>query len=81
MSKIVTLRLDKKIYDLFWKLAKSDNRPLSNFIETSALRFIESNEYVDDFEMEEIQNNKDLNSSLKKALKDVKNKKGKMVEL
>lgn len=79
MSKTVTLRLDDKIYNKFRDLAESDNRPISNFIETSVLRFIESNEYVDEFEMAEIRNNTSLNNSIKRGLKDVKAKRGNLV--
>ena len=79
MSKTVTLRLNENIYKLFRAMAESDNRTLSNFIETSALRYIEEHEYVDDFEMNEIRSNQQLNRSLKRALKDMKAKKGKFV--
>ena len=80
MSKTVTLRLNDKIYKLFRNLAENENRPLSNFIETSVLRFIENNQFVDEYEMAEIQNNQDLNRSLKRALKDAKAKRGRLVE-
>ncbi len=80
MSKTITLRLHENIYDLFKALAESDNRTLSNFIETSALRYIEEHEYVDDYEMEEIRGNLQLNKSLKRALKDMKSQKGTFVE-
>lgn len=80
MSKTVTLRLNDKIYKLFRNLAESENRPLSNFIETSVLRFIENSQFVDEYEMAEIQNNQDLNRSLKRALKDAKAKRGRLVE-
>lgn len=80
MSKTVTLRLNQNIYELFKSMAESDNRTLSNFIETSALRYIEEHEYVDDYEMEEIRENKQLNRSLKRALKDMKSQKGYFVE-
>ncbi len=80
MSKTVTLRLNENIYDLFRAMAESDNRTLSNFIETSALRYIEQHEYVDDYEMDEIRENQQLNRSLKRAIKDMKSQKGKFVE-
>jgi predicted transcriptional regulator len=80
MSKTVTLRLNDKIYTLFRNLAERENRPLSNFIETSVLRFIENSQFVDEFEMAEIQSNQDLNRSLKRALKDVKAQRGRFVE-
>ena len=80
MSKIVTLRLKDNIYQLFRTLAESDNRTLSNFIETSTLRYIEGQEYVDDYEMNEIRGNQELNTSLKRALKDIKAQRGNFVE-
>lgn len=72
MSKTVTLRLKEDTYELFMKLAKHDNRPLSNFIETAALRFIDDSEYVDSFEMSEIVKNDELNASIKRGLEDAK---------
>ncbi len=80
MPKTVTLRLNDKIYKLFRNLADGENRPLSNFIETSVLRFIEHNQYVDEYEMSEIQSNQELNKSLKRALKDVKAQRGRFIE-
>ncbi|NQV74072.1 CopG family transcriptional regulator [bacterium] len=79
MSKTVTLRLDEAVYNRFKLLAKDDNRPLSNYIETAALRFVEENEYVDEFEMSEINSNADLNKSLKKGLNDATSQRGKFV--
>ena len=76
MSKTITLRLDEKVYRRFRTLAERDNRPISNFIETAALRFIESEQFVDEFEMEEIRGNTGLNRSLKQGLKDAAAKRG-----
>ena len=76
MTKTVTLRLDLKKYKIFKAFAETDNRTLSNFIETATLRYIEENEYVDDFEMEEIRNNKELLLSLKRGHEDVKKRRG-----
>ncbi len=70
MSKKVTLRLDNDVYDRFRSLAEQDNRSLANFIETAALRFVESEQFVDDFEMDEIRANRSLNRSLKRGLKE-----------
>ena len=80
MSKTVTLRLNDKIYELFRNLAESENRPLSNFIETSVIRYIEHNQFVDEYEMAEIHGNQALTRSLKRALKDVKAQRGRFVE-
>lgn len=80
MSKTVTLRLNDKIYDMFRNLAESENRPLSNFIETSVLRFIEHSQFVDEYEMAEIRSNQSLNRSLKRAFKDAEAERGHLVE-
>ena len=80
MSKTITLRLSDESYKIYRKLADRDNRPISNFIETAVKRFVEHNIYVDEFEMEEIQNNKELNRSLKRGLSDMKKKIGKLVD-
>jgi len=80
MSKTITLRLSDENYKVFKKIADRDNRPISNFIETAVKRFIEHNIYIDDFEMEEIKNNTELNKSLKHGLSDMKSKKGRFVD-
>jgi len=79
MSKTITLRLSEENYKIYRKLADSDNRPISNFIETAVKRFIEHNVFVDEFEMEEIRNNTELNKSIKRGLSDMKQRKGRLV--
>jgi len=79
MSKTVTLRLDDRVYRRFRELAQRDNRPLSNFIETAATRFLELEQFIDEFEMQEIRSNKPLNQSLKRGLADAGAKRGKFV--
>ena len=76
MSKTVTLRLDEEVYHKLKTLAARDNRPLSNFIETATLRYVEYGQFVDEFEMEEIRGNEELIRSLKRAQRDVKAKRG-----
>ena len=76
MSKTVSLRLDEKVYRRLRRLAEQDNRPISNFIETAALRFVESAQFVDEFEMDEIRGNPSLNRSLNQGLKDAKARRG-----
>lgn len=80
MSRTVTIRLKNNIYEMFRKLAEDDNRTLSNFIETSVLRFIDSSEYLDEYEMAEINTNNSLNHSIKRGLQDAKLKKGRFVK-
>ena len=72
MSKTVTLRLPEATYERFRTLAERDNRPLSNFIETAASRYVETEQFVDEFEMAEIAANPELNRSLKRGIKDAK---------
>lgn len=72
MSKTVTLRLDDQVYEKFRGMANHDNRPISNFIETAALRFVQEHEYVDEFEMAEIRSNTPLNRSIKSGVRDAK---------
>ncbi len=79
MSKTVTLRLDDKVYRIFREMATYDNRPLSNFIETAALRFVEECEYVDEFEMAEINDNTSLKHSIKNGIRDAKAGRGHFV--
>lgn len=79
MSKTVTLRLDELAYGKLRHWAQRDNRPLSNFIETAALRFIEEHEGADEFEMAEIAGNKPLTESLARGLKDAKAGRGRFV--
>jgi predicted DNA-binding protein len=76
MPKTITIRLNDAIYNIFKKLAEEENRTLSNFIETAAIRYIEEVENVDEFEMTEIRNNKSLNQSLKQGVKDAKQRQG-----
>jgi len=76
MSKVVTLRIDEKKYRIFRILASQENRPLSNFIETATMRYIEEHQLVDDFEMEEIDANEPLRKSLTRGLEDYRSGKG-----
>lgn len=47
LKKVITLRLDKALYNHIEKLAKKENRSVNNFIETvliDATKFYEPNE-------------------------------------
>ncbi|HOO76726.1 MAG TPA: ribbon-helix-helix protein, CopG family [bacterium] len=79
MSKTVTLRLSEPTYERFRTLAERENRPLSNFIETAASRYVETEQFVDEFEMAEIETNPELNRSLKRGIKDAKAGRGRFV--
>ena len=79
MSKTVTLRLPEPTYERFRALAERENRPLSNFIETAASRYVETEQFVDEFEMAEIEANSELNRSLKRGIKQAKAGRGRFV--
>jgi predicted transcriptional regulator len=76
MPKTITLRLDDDRYEIFKRLAEQENRPISNFIETATLRYIQSVEYADEFEMAEIKANKDLNECLQRGIVDARSGRG-----
>jgi len=79
MSKTVTLRVDEPVYRTFRILADRENRPLSNFIQTAALRYVEEHTVIDEFEMAEIEGNAALNRSLKRAYADMAKRRGRFV--
>ena len=80
MSKTVTLRLDDEVYELFLKAAKSENRPMSNLIETAALSRIREQQFVDDTEMSEILANESLLKRMQKGARDSRLGKGRFVD-
>jgi hypothetical protein len=59
--------------------AEADNRPLSNFIETAARRYIDENGLVDAYEMKEITENKALHQSIQRGHRDAKAGRGRFV--
>ena len=79
MAKTVTLRLDDEVYSVFLEAAKAENRPLSNLIETAALRYLETVEFADDFEEAELRANASLQRSLRRGRADAKARRGRFV--
>ena len=80
MHKTVTLRLKNDVYKIFSEIAKSENRSLSNFIETAALQNVREQQFVDDVEMAEIMSNADLLERLKEGSTEAKQLKGRFVD-
>ncbi len=72
MPKVVTIRLGEEEYNRIKAAAQADNRPISNFIETATLRFLEQTEFADEREMAEIRADKKLMTSLQAATADIK---------
>ena len=81
MARTITLRINEPLLEKFKRHAQIENRSLSNFIETATLKYLEEVDLANDFEMEDILNNKNLMMNLKKGSADAKNKKGRFVEI
>lgn len=79
MPKTLTLRIDDETYKAFAKRARSENRSLSNFIETAVKEHIRECDFADDSEMAEILANERLVERLKKGSKDAKSRKGTLI--
>ncbi|MEK6690413.1 MAG: CopG family transcriptional regulator [Nitrospirota bacterium] len=79
MPKTITLRLDDEIYKKFSNAASEEHRSISNLIETLALKKLDEDMLVDDFEMKEIFSNTRLLKKLEKGHSHAKMKKGRLV--
>ena len=65
LIQVITSRLQENKFQKFKQLAECDKQSISNFIENVDLRYIEEEEYLDDFKNEEIFSNKELIGSIK----------------
>jgi len=79
MSRIVTLRLDDEAYRELREAAEAENRPLSNLIETAALRRIREERFADDAEMSEILGNERLLRRLRAGSRLARLRKGRFI--
>jgi len=79
MPKTVTLRLSDETYQLLLEAAVSENRPLSNLIETAAVYRVREAQFADDAEMAEILDNEKLRARLRTGSKDARLRKGRFV--
>ncbi len=77
--KTLTLRLDDLTYNLFLSFARSDNRPISNMIETAARKHLEECLFVTETEMHGIHQDKHLTEKLKAGSRAARQKKGRFV--
>ena len=80
MYKTITLRLKDEIYNIFFEMAKAENRSISNLIETAALNNIREQQFVDDVEMAEILSNQDLIRRIREGSNEARKLKGRFVE-
>lgn len=80
MSKTITLRISEDNYNLLKAYAKSENRKLSNALETLAMKRLEEELFVDRFEMDGILADRDLLERLKAGHAQAKKGQGRFVE-
>jgi len=71
--KTVTMRVDDSIYDMIKLAAEGQKRNLSNFIEFATMQYLTSSQFVENEEMTEIMNDKELVQNLMNGLDDFKN--------
>ncbi|MEK7377095.1 MAG: ribbon-helix-helix protein, CopG family [Candidatus Margulisiibacteriota bacterium] len=76
MTKTVTLRIDVDTIKRFDARAKIENRTISNFIETAALKYVEEAEAADEFETDEILKDEQLLKRLRKGTMDARKRRG-----
>lgn len=79
MPKTITLRLEDEIYKKFSEAAIEEHRSISNLIETLALKKLDEDILVEDFEMKEIFSNTKLLKKLEKGHSHAKMRKGTLV--
>ena len=70
--KTLTMRVDDSIYQMIKAAADGQKRNISNFIEFATLQYLTSVQYVDNNEMNEILNDKELVQNLKDGFKNLK---------
>lgn len=71
--RTVTMRVDDSIYDMIKLAAEGQKRNLSNFIEFATMQYLTSSQFVENDEMAEIINDKELVNNLMDGLNDLKN--------
>ena len=77
--KTLTMRVDDSVYQMIKTAAQGQKRNISNFIEFATLQYLTSVQYVDNSEMNEILNDKELVQNLQNGLKDLKARNYKIV--
>ena len=67
------MRVDDSIYNMIKLAADGQKRNLSNFIEFATMQYLTSSQFVDNNEMQEILEDKELVQNLMNGLDDFKN--------
>lgn len=80
MVKVITLRLSDEEYKMISAAARTERRPISNFITAKVMEEIEESYYIDPIEMGQINSDKKLLEKLKTGHHDTFEKKGRFVD-
>ena len=80
MSKTITLRISEDHYEAFKRYAQTENRKISNAIETLAMKQLDSASFTDEYETAGILSDEALLKRLKEGTKQAKARKGRLVE-
>lgn len=67
------MRVDDSVYDMIKLAAEGQKRNISNFIEFATVQYLTSSQFVENDEMTEIMNDKELVQNLINGLNDFKN--------
>ena len=67
------MRVDDSVYEMIKLAAEGQKRNLSNFIEFATMQYLTSSQFVENDEMAEIMNDKELVKNLMDGLNDFKN--------
>lgn len=79
MARTITLRVSDGDYRLFRTCAEAERRPLSNLIQTYALKHLEECSLVSEAEMEQIASDEHLTSRLRAGSRDARKRRGRFV--
>lgn len=80
MSKTVTLRISEDHHALLKAYAKSENRKLSNAVETLVLKQLDEETFVDRYKMEGLLTDKNLLARLRAGHHQAKKNRGRFVD-
>jgi len=70
--KTLTIRVDDDVYNMIKLASDGAKRNISNFIEYATIQYLTSSQYIDNNEMSEILEDKQLLKSLDQGLKEAK---------
>ncbi len=80
MTKTITVRINDESYNMIKTAAEGSKRTISNFMEYATISYLSQEAFVDDEEMDDILNDDELMRNIRKAQKDVKEGRYRIVE-